>query len=88
MSASGYAGYQYKNGVGIGAGAYVAVLSGTATSNFGIFGWQIIIGVTGDVGAFGAEGAIGFIDGVGRCEIKAAAGFGGGFIVEVRPPSS
>ncbi|MBO5016359.1 MAG: RHS repeat-associated core domain-containing protein [Bacteroidaceae bacterium] len=86
LALSGYAGYQYKNGLGIGAGAYATALAGTVTVDWEIYGWQIVIGMTGDIGAIGVEGKIGFIDGVGTCKFKAAAGIGGGFIVEVSLP--
>lgn len=88
LALSGYAGFQYKNGLGIGAGAYATALTGTVTADFDIWGWSIVIGVTGDLGSIGIEGKIGFIDGVGSCKLRAGAGLGGGFIVEVGLPES
>ena len=61
-------------------------LTGTVTMDFDIYGWSLIIGLTGDIGAIGAEAQMGFVNGVASFECSGALGIGGGFIVEVGLP--
>jgi len=86
LALTGYAGYQYKNGFGIGAGAYATALTGTLSVEYDIYGWSIIIGATGDIGAIGIEGRCGFTNGVAELKAKCAAGIGGGFFVQFSIP--
>ena len=53
------AGLRHNDGFGIGAKAKAAVLSGRATAEFNIFGWQVELGVSADVLSIGAEATIG-----------------------------
>ena len=45
LTATAQAGIQYKNGAGLAAKAKAAVLSGRATAELELFGWQIEFGV-------------------------------------------
>ena len=86
LSLSGYAGYQYKNGLGLGAGAFASALSYSFTSEFEIFGWDVVMGAIGDCAAIGAEARCGFTNGVMDMKARCALGFGIGFFVEIGLP--
>ena len=86
LSLTGYAGYQYKNGLGVGAGAYAAAFSGSAAITLDICGWKLVMGINADVGAIGLEAQAGFTNGVAECKVKGAAGIGVGFVVQVEMP--
>lgn len=59
LTATAQVGIQYKNGAGLAAKAKASVLSGRATTEFELFGWQIEFGVSGDLLSVGAEVMIG-----------------------------
>ena len=86
------AGLRYNDGFGIGAKAKASVLSGRATAEFSIFGWQVELGVSADVLSIGAEAAIGIFpteDGGKQFDARAGVSpsiFGWGFIVRVKVP--
>ena len=86
LSLTGYAGYQYKNGLGAGAGIYASALSGSTTATFEIYGWQLILGINGDLGAIGFEAQAGFTNGVAECKVKGALGVGIGFVIQIGLP--
>jgi hypothetical protein len=86
LSLSGYAGYQYKNGLGVGAGAFASALSYSFTGEFEIFGWEVVFGATGDCAAIGAEARCGFTNGVMGMNARCALGFGIGFFLEIGVP--
>lgn len=86
LTATAQAGIQYKNGAGLAAKAKVAVLSGRATVELELFGWQIEFGVSGDLLSAGAEAMIGVFPDEGFTA-KASVGvglFGGGFVFRVK----
>lgn len=86
------AGLHYKDGFGVGAKAKAAVLSGRATTEFNIFGWQVELGVSGDLLSVGAEATIGIFptdDGGKQFDARCNVGsglFGGGFIFRIKAP--
>ena len=86
------AGLHYNDGFGIGAKAKASVLSGRATAEFNIFGWQVELGVNADVLSIGAEATIGIFpteDGGKQFDARAGVSpgiFGWGFIVRVKVP--
>lgn len=85
--ATAQAGIQYKNGAGLAAKAKAAVLSGRATAELELFGWQIEFGVSGDLLSVGAETMIGVFPDEGfTAKASVGAGvFGGGFVFRVKP---
>ena len=87
LTATAQAGIQYKNGVGLAAKAKAAVLSGRATAELELFGWQIEFGVSGDLLSVGAEAMIGVFPDEGfTAKASVGAGvFGGGFVFRVKP---
>ena len=63
------------------------MLSGRATSELELFGWQIEFGVSGDLLSVGAEAMIGVSPDEGFAA-KASVGagpFGGGFVFRIKP---
>ena len=87
LIATAQAGIQYKNGVGLAVKAKAAVLSGRATAELELFGWQIEFGVSGDLLSVGAEAMIGVFPDEGFTA-KASIGvgfFGAGFLFRVKP---
>ncbi|HBL83375.1 MAG TPA: hypothetical protein DDZ99_00465, partial [Clostridiales bacterium] len=86
LTASANAGINYKNSLGAILKAKAAVFSGRATLEGEFLGWQYEFGVTGDALAVGAEAQIGVFDGVYTAKANASLGFGGGFIIRVKPP--
>ena len=86
------AGLHYKDGFGIGAKAKASVLSGRATTEFNIFGWQVELGVSADVLSIGAEATIGIFptEDDGKQFYARVGGspglFGWGFVVRVKVP--
>ena len=87
LTATAQAGIQYKNGAGLAAKAKAAVLSGRATAELELFGWQIEFGVSGDLLSVGAEAMIGVFPDEGfTAKASVGAGlFGGGFVFRVKP---
>lgn len=87
LTTTAQAGIQYKNGAGLAAKAKAAVLSGRATSELELFGWQIELGVSGDFLSVGAEAMIGVFPDEGfTAKASVGAGlFGGGFIFRIKP---
>ena len=87
LTATAQAGIQYKNGVGLAAKAKAAVLSGRATAELELFGWQIEFGVSGDLLSVGAEAMIGIFPNEGfTAKASVGAGlFGAGFVFRVKP---
>ena len=87
MTATAQAGIQYKNGAGLAAKAKAAVLTGRATAELELFGWQIEFGVSGDLLSVGAEAMIGvFPDECFTAKANVGAGlFGAGFVFRVKP---
>ena len=87
------AGLHYKDGFGVGAKAKASVLSGRATTEFNIFGWQVELGVSGDVLSVGAEATIGIFptdDGRKQFDVRYNVGagwFGWGYVVRVKAPA-
>ena len=92
LVATAQAGLHYKNGFGVGAKAKAAVLSGRATTEFNIFGWQVELGVSGDILSVGADATIGIFptdDGGKKFDISYGASpglFGWGFVARVKFP--
>ena len=92
LVATAQAGLHYKDGFGIGAKAQASVLSGRATTEFNIFGWQVELGVSADVLSIGAEATIGIFpteDGGKQFDARAGGShgiFGWGFVVRVKVP--
>ena len=87
LTATVQAGIQYKNGVGLAAKAKAAVLSGRATAELELSGWQIEFGVSGDLLSVGAEAMLGVFPNEGFTA-KASAGvglFGAGFVFRIKP---
>ena len=87
LTATAQAGIQYQNGAGLAAKAKAAVLSGRATAELELFGWQIEFGVSGDLLSVGAEAMIGVFPDEGfTAKASVGAGlFGGGFVFRVKP---
>ncbi len=87
LTATAQAGIQYKNGAGLAAKAKAAVLSGRATAELELFGWQIEFGVSGDLLSVGAEAMIGVFPNEGfTAKASVGAGlFGAGFVFRVKP---
>ena len=87
LTTTAQVGIQYKNGAGLAAKAKAAVLSGRATSELELFGWQIEFGVSGDLLSVGAEAMIGVFPDEGfTAKASVGAGlFGGGFIFRIKP---
>ena len=92
LVATAQAGLHYKDGFGIGAKAKASVLSGRATMEFNILGWQVELGVSADVLSIGAEATIGIFpteDGGKQFDARAGASsgvFGWGYVVRVKVP--
>ena len=93
LVATAQAGLHYKDGFGVGAKAKASVLSGRATTEFNIFGWQVELGVSGDVLSVGAEATIGIFptdDGGKQFDARYNVGagwFGWGYVVRVKAPA-
>ena len=93
LVATAQAGLHYKAGFGVGAKAKASVLSGRATTEFNIFGWQVELGVSGDVLSLGAEATIGIFptdDGGKQFNARYNVGagwFGWGYVVRVKAPA-
>ena len=87
LTTTAQVGIQYKNGAGLAAKAKAAVLSGRATSELELFGWQIEFGVSGDLLSVGAEAMIGVFPDEGfTAKASVGAGlFGGGFVFRIKP---
>ena len=87
LTATAQAGIQYKDGAGLAVKAKAAVLTGRATAEFELFGWQIEFGVSGDLLSVGAEAMIGVFPDEGfTAKANVGAGlFGGGFVFRVKP---
>ena len=81
------AGVQYKQGLGVSVGGRASVGAIRRTYCIDIYGWQIEVGVEGQVLTAGAEASCGFLpDGGLGCRATASAGVaGGGFLVRVVP---
>ena len=92
LVATAQAGLHYKDGFGIGAKAKASVLSGRATTEFNIFGWQVELGASADVLSIGAETTIGIFpteDGGKQFDAQAGVSpglFGWGFVVRIKAP--
>ena len=87
LTATAQAGIQYKNGAGLAAKAKASVLSGRATAELELFGWQIEFGLSGDLLSAGAEAMIGVFPDEGFTT-KASVGaglFGVGFVFRIKP---
>lgn len=87
LTATAQAGIQYKDGFGVAAKAKAAVLSGRATTELELFGWQIEFGVSGDILSVGADAMFGVFPNEGFVA-KADVGlglFGAGFVFRVKP---
>lgn len=87
LTAAVQAGIQYKNGAGLAAKVKAAVLSGRATAELDVYGWQIEFGISGDLLSVGAEAMIGIFPDEGFTA-KSSVGtglFGSGFIFRVKP---
>ena len=93
LVATAQAGLHYKDGFGVGAKAKASVLSGRVTTEFNIFGWQVELGVSGEVLSVGAEATIGIFptnDGGKQFDTKHNVGvgwFGWGYVVRVKVPA-
>ena len=87
LIANAQAGIQYKDGAGLALKAKASVLSGRATSELELFGWQIEFGVSGDFLSLGAEAMIGVFPDEGfTAKANIGAGlFGGGIVFRVKP---
>ena len=87
LTTTAQVGIQYKNGAGLAAKAKAAVLSGRATSELELFGWQIEFGVSGELLSVGAEAMIGVFPDEGfTAKASVGAGlFGGGFVFRIKP---
>ncbi len=87
LTTTAQVGIQYKNGAGLAAKAKAAVLSGRATFELELFGWQIEFGVSGDLLSVGAEAMIGVFPDEGfTAKASVGAGlFGGGFVFRIKP---
>jgi len=86
LTATGQAGIQYKDGLGLSAQAKASVASGRATIQFDVFGCEVEVGLSGDVISAGAEAKIGiFPDDGFVMKANASLGAGGGFIIRVKP---
>ena len=92
LVATAQAGFHYKDGFGVGAKAKASVLSGRVTTEFNIFGWQVELGVSGDLLSVGAEATFGIFptdDGGKKLDIAHGVShglFGWGFVVRVKVP--
>ena len=88
LTLTGQAGLQYQDGLGLSLKAKASLLSGRATTELNLWGWEIELGVTGDLGSIGAELTAGYFHGEG---FKLKAGIsvliGGGFILRIKPPA-
>lgn len=86
LTASAQAGLKYQDGLGLTANAKAAVVSGRATWELSVWGWQVELGVTGDALSIGAEATIGIFDGAFEAKANASLGMGGGFVLRIKPP--
>ena len=86
LTASLIGGIQYKDNIGIQAKAKASVVSGRATIDFEVEGWQIELGVTGDAISIGAEIRVGYFEGAYELKAGASLGAGGGFLFRIKPP--
>ncbi len=87
LSATAQAGIQYSNGVGVAARGKAAVLTGRATMELELLGWEIEFGVSGDLLSVGAEVVIGVFPDDGFTA-KASAGvglYGVGLVFRIKP---
>jgi hypothetical protein len=86
LTATGQAGIQYKDGFGIVASAMASAASGRATIEFGVFDWQVEVGVSGYAGGIGGAAKVGYFPEDGFvAKVDAIVGVGGGFIIRVKP---
>ena len=78
--------YDGTDGFGFGAEAKAAVLSGRATAVVEIRGWEIEVGVQGDLIAYGAYAKAVYSPDEGfEAKVGASPGAGGGFLLRVKP---
>lgn len=87
LTATGQAGIQYKNGIGVAVKAKAAALSGRATTEFELFGWQIEFGVSGDLLSVGVEAMFGVFpdEGFNATASIGAGLYGAGIVFRVKP---
>ena len=85
LTASAQAGLKYQDGLELTAKAKAAVVSGRATLELSVFGWQVEFGVTGDALSVGAEATIGIFDGAFEAKANASLGVGCGFVFRIKP---
>ena len=86
LTASGVAGVNYQNGLGLIAKAKAAVFSGRATIEMCVSGWEFEFGVTADALSAGIGITLGVFDGSWEFKPSASLGVGGGLILRVKPP--
>jgi len=87
LSGTAQAGIQYKEGIGGAIGAKASVLSGRATVELDVYGWEIEAGVSGSLLSVGGEVVSGYFPDKG---FKTKKGLnngwcGGGIIFRVKP---
>ena len=88
LTLTGQAGLQYQDGLGLSLKAKASLLSGRATTELNLWGWEIELGVTGDLGSIGAELTAGYFHGEGfKLKAGISALIGGGFILRIKPPA-
>ena len=88
LTGSLQAGAQYKDGAGLAAKAKASVLSGRATAELELSGWQVEFGVSGDLLSAGGEAMIGVFPDEGFvAKTSVGAGwYGYGYVFRVKPP--
>ena len=86
LTTSSQVGLKYQDGLGVTAKAKAAVVSGRATLELSVFGWQVEFGVTGDALSAGAEATIGIFDRAFEAKANASLGVDGGFVLRIKPP--
>ena len=64
------------------------MLSGRATVELDVYGWEIEAGVSGDIWSIGAEAAAGYFpdEGFDLKKHISPGPYGGGYIFRVKPP--
>ncbi len=88
LTLTGQAGIQYQDGLGLSLQAKASLLSGRATTEFNLWGWEIEFGVTGDFGSIGAELTAGYFYEEGfKLKAGISALIGGGVIFRIKPPA-
>ncbi len=87
LSASAQAGIQYSNGIGLAARAKASGITGRATMELELLGWEIEFGVSGDLLSIGAEAVIGVFPEEGfTAKASVGAGlYGAGFVFRIKP---